>query len=142
MVIRKATEGDLDTCGEIYAAAFSTAPYCEQWTPGAATDMLSGLLSRDPDHCWCAELDGRIVGFVFCTVFGTFRATVQEFAIAPAYQHKGLGTKMMEHVLDELRSAGLQTVDLVVHRKAPAYRMYKRFGFRQPDDYVLMVRWL
>lgn len=142
MAIRLVQEEDLTTCGKIYAEAFAVRPYTGFWTAEDAADMLSGLLERDPFSCWCIEKDGEIAGFIFCTQFGTFRATVQEFAIAPKFQKHSLGTTLMRYALDEFRDRGLQTVDLVVNKEAPAFDMYHTFGFRQPEHYTVMARWL
>lgn len=142
MVIRLIQEEDLPACGRIYAEAFSVAPYTGVWKFKEATEMLSGLLDRDPDSCWCIEKDDEVAGFVFCTQFGSFRATIQEFAIDPRFQKKGLGSSLMEHALAEFRYRGLQTVDLIVNREAPAYQMYRDFGFQQPERYMVMARWI
>jgi ribosomal protein S18 acetylase RimI-like enzyme len=142
MAIRLIREEDLEICGAIYSEAFSVRPYTGIWKAKDATDMLSGLLDRDPHSCWCVEQDGEIAGFIFCTQFGTFRATIQEFAIAPKYQKLRLGTALMQYALDEFRDRGMQTVDLVVNRDAPAYALYRKMGFLQPSQYAVMSRWL
>jgi len=140
MLIRPVRESDLQICGEIYAAAFSAPPYREAWSAGSASEMLSGLLARDPESCWCVEEEGRVVGFAFCTTFGKLRATIQEFAISPGFQRKGIGTDLMNHVLAEFKRRAIDSVELIVNRDAPAFMFYRRFGFRQPDRYVLMIR--
>lgn len=140
MIIRLVTDEDIDECGRIYAAAFSTPPYKDVWTPEGAAGMLHGLFERDPDNCWCVELDADIVGFAFCTTFGDFRATIQEFAVSPNHQKHGIGTALMEYVLNQFRSKRLLAVDLVVNKHAPALRLYEKFGFRHPENYTLMIR--
>lgn len=140
VIIRLVTEGDIIECGRIYSDAFSRPPYKDKWTVDAAADMLSGLFDRDPDSCWCVEIDSKIVGFAFCTTFGDFRATVQEFAVSPKFQKHGIGTVLMEYILGQFKNNGLLAVDLVVNRNAPALNLYKKFGFMQPENYTLMIR--
>jgi ribosomal protein S18 acetylase RimI-like enzyme len=142
MEIRVIRDEDIPACGAIYASAFAAPPYREAWDAGQAAEMLSELLKKDPESCWCVEEDGELAGFAFCTVFGRFRATIQEFAVAPRFQRKGLGRALMKHVLEELERRSVRTVDLVVNRDAPAFALYRKFGFRQPDRYVLMAKWL
>ncbi|MHB0999507.1 MAG: GNAT family N-acetyltransferase [Armatimonadota bacterium] len=139
MNIRLVNEDDIVLCGRIYSAAFSQPPYKDVWMPEDASEMLLGLLERDPDSCWCIEVDGEIGGFVFCTTFGEFRATIQEFAVAPEYQKHGIGTALIEYALSQFREMGLIAVDLVVNKRAPALKLYKRFGFFQPENYILMT---
>lgn len=140
MIIRLVEEEDLDGCGCVYAEAFDAAPYNGSWTQQTASDMLSGLLRRDPAHCWCMEENGSILGFAFCTTFGTFRGTIQELAIAPGLQGRGLGTQLMQHILGEFRKEGVQNVDLIANLDAPAYGFYKKFGFKRPRRYTVMAR--
>lgn len=142
MLIRRITQEDLSECGTIYSRAFAGPPYHEDWDIGMATEMLSGLLMRDPESAWCVDEDGEIAGFAFCTTYGTFRATIQEFAFAPRFQRRGFGTALMNHVLGQFRLAGIKTLDLVVRREAPAHGFYRRFGFQQPENYIIMARWL
>ena len=140
MQIRPATEADLPVCGAIYAAAFAAPPYGEAWDSLEAPEMLGTLLARDPRSCWCLTVDGHVEGFAFCSVYGRFRATLDEFAVAPGMQGRGYGTALMSTVLREIRQMGVATIDLVAHRSSPAFRFYRKFGFRQPLSYVLMSR--
>lgn len=140
MTIRLIKEEDLTACGLLYAEAFAAPPYNGNWTTESAADMLAGLLEKDKEHCWCIERDGRIQGVAFCTVFGTFRGTIQEFAIGPQFQGKGLGTRLMKHILEEFRSEGIKNADLIANMDAPAFGFYKKFAFRKPYRYTVMAR--
>jgi len=140
MIIRLVSEDDLPTCGKIYAEAFAAAPYYGEWTAESASEMLSGLLERDPLHCWILEKDGTVVGFAFCTTFGKFRGTIQEFAVAPNFQKHGYGSKLMEHILAQFKNEGIQNADLIANLDANAYRFYEKYGFRRPSRYTVMAR--
>jgi aminoglycoside 6'-N-acetyltransferase I len=140
VVIRLILKADLPVCGRIYADAFNVGPYFGTWTPETAAEMLSGLLDRNPESCWCIAETDAIVGFAFCTTYGVFRGTVQEFAIDPEFQRRGLGSRLMDHILAEFRLRGLQNVDLVTNVDAPAYNFYRKFNFRRPERYVVMAK--
>ena len=142
MGIRLASEEDLAACGVIYASAFAGPPYDEEWAPSKASDMLAELLKKDPESCWCAEEDGQVMGFAFCTTFGRFRALIQEFAVRPKSQKSGIGTALMKHILAEFQHRGVQSAELVVNKHAPAFDFYRRFGFSTPTNYTLMIRML
>ena len=142
MLIRLASEEDLAACGMIYADAFHGPPYDEDWAPTKAADMLAELLKKDPKSCWCADEDGEVVGFAFCTTFGKFRALIQEFAVHPRVQKQGVGTDLMRHILAEFQNRGVHSAELVVNRHAPAFEFYRKFGFHMPRNYTLMIRTL
>ncbi|MHB1457831.1 MAG: GNAT family N-acetyltransferase [Armatimonadota bacterium] len=140
MHIRVLDETDISRCGEIYSSAFSVPPYNDSWTQDAAEVMLEGLLQRDHENCWCLEVGDVIVGFVFCTVFGSFRATIQEIAVSPEYQCLGHGSALIEYALTQFNMKGITAIDLVANRNAPAYRLYRKFSFVEPKDYRIMIR--
>ena len=142
MIIRLASEDDLAACGVIYADAFTGPPYDEDWAPTKASAMLAELLKKDPESCWCVEEGGEVCGFAFCTSFGKFRALIQEFAVHPKVQKKGIGTALMKHILAEFQVRGIMSAELVVNKHAPAFDLYKRFGFHVPRNYTLMIRTL
>ena len=140
MRIRLIAESDLAACGRIYSDAFRRPPYSEEPDPEWAAKMLAGPLEKDPENCWGIEDDCRLVGFAFCTVFGGLRATIQEFAISPAAQGSGYGTALMAHLMEDFTQRGVQSVDLVANREAPAFGFYRRFGFYEPRRYRLMTK--
>lgn len=54
----------------------------------------------------------RLVGFARCTGDGVLDATVWDVAVHPLYQGVGLGKKLMEYILLELREMGIKRVTL------------------------------
>jgi ribosomal-protein-alanine N-acetyltransferase len=79
-------------------------------------------------------------------------AYLAEFAIAPEKQGQGLGTALMDGLLDRLRAGGFETVRLTARANDEVVRsFYDGFGFsvadELPDHYddgdgVLLVRGL
>jgi ribosomal protein S18 acetylase RimI-like enzyme len=54
----------------------------------------------------------RLVGFARCTGDGVVEATVWDVAVHPLYQGAGLGTQLMNYILDQLRHRGVEQVSL------------------------------
>lgn len=54
----------------------------------------------------------RLVGFARCTGDGVVEATVWDVAVHPLYQGAGLGTQLMNYILDQLRQRGVERVSL------------------------------
>jgi ribosomal protein S18 acetylase RimI-like enzyme len=67
---------------------------------------------------------------------------VIEIALFPAYQGKGIGTRLLTRVLSEAAAVG-RPVRLYVERSNPAQRLYGRLGFRQIADegVYLLLEW-
>jgi ribosomal protein S18 acetylase RimI-like enzyme len=82
----------------------------------------------DPDHNQVIVVDGLDVGLL-----GTERRGdaihVNRIYILPEHQNRGIGTHLLESILDQAAREGL-AVTLRVLRGNPARRLYQRLGFR------------
>jgi GNAT superfamily N-acetyltransferase len=66
---------------------------------------------------------------------------VMDIALAPAFRGRGIGTGLLQSLLDEAGASG-RTVSIHVEVGNPARRLYERLGFRHAEDrgvYVLMI---
>ena len=59
---------------------------------------------------------------------------IYTFAIHPAYQNQGIGSKMMEFIKDHSQKTNIKAIRLDVHQKnTPAIQLYKKHGFQYID---------
>ena len=99
------------------------------------------------DHCLVAELGGAVVGAVWVRDmpdYGHVADGVPSFAISlrPEYRGQGIGTKLMQAMLDHLRQLGYAKASLSVQKANYAARMYTKLGFRtigENDEEYIMV---
>ena len=87
------------------------------------------------DHCLVAEHGGVVVGAVWVRDmpdYGHVADGVPSFAISfrPEYRGQGIGTKLMQAMLDHLRKLGYAKASLSVQKANYAARMYTKLGFR------------
>jgi ribosomal protein S18 acetylase RimI-like enzyme len=54
----------------------------------------------------------KLVGFARCTGDGVVEATVWDVAVHPLYQGAGLGRELMDYVIAELQTLGVDRVSL------------------------------
>ena len=103
---------------------------------------------RHPDdHCLVAEVDGRIVGAVWVRVmddYGHIDSKTPSLAISlyKDYRNRGIGTELLQRMLDLLREKGYAQVSLSVQKANYVLRMYRKAGFEviaDRGDEVLMV---
>ncbi|GLC78327.1 GNAT family N-acetyltransferase [Lacrimispora brassicae] len=95
--------------------------------------------SKADDHCFVAELDGKIVGAVWVRcikAFGHIDDAVPEFAISvyPQYRGKGIGTELMRKMLEYLKAKGYARTSLAVQKDNYAVKMYQQVGFEISDE--------
>jgi ribosomal protein S18 acetylase RimI-like enzyme len=69
-------------------------------------------LRRDPDGCPVAEIDGKVVGFMFTDLrggeFGLEETSgwIERFGVDPDFQGRSIGRRLFEAAVDHLRGRG------------------------------------
>ena len=86
-----------------------------------------------------AKAEGRAVGAVWTRImedYGHLEEGVPSFAIAlyQDYRGRGIGTELMERMLDLLREKGFAKASLAVQKENYAVRMYEAVGFRTAGE--------
>lgn len=98
------------------------------------------------DYCLVAEEDQKVIGAVWVRVingYGHVEKDVPEFAISlyKPYRGKGIGTKLMEEMLQLLRRKGYKKASLAVQKENYAYKMYQKVGFyvidQNAEEYIM-----
>lgn len=75
-----------------------------------------------------AAFDGdHLVGFIDTVSNGVTDAYIQDLAVHPDYQGKGIGTKLMNRTIDYLKKNNIFMISVVFEEKLKPF--YKRFGF-------------
>jgi len=75
--------------------------------------------------------------------YGHVEKDVPEFAISlyKPYRGKGIGTKLMEEMLQLLRRKGYKKASLAVQKENYAYKMYQKVGFyvidQNAEEYIM-----
>ncbi len=132
--IRKEQPSDIQSINEVTVAAFLEAPHTdhtEQFIVKALRQ--SGVLSIS----LVAEDDGNIVGHVGLSPITISDGTDRWYGLGPIsvlpnYQGKGIGSKLMDSAIHELRNIQAKGCVLLGD---PSY--YQRFGFKPREGLVL-----
>lgn len=120
MLIRKMTEADLAQVYAIEADSFSD--------PWSENDFLTSL--RDANNTYLVvELDGNIVGY--CGYWGIAgEGYIYNVAVKRKYRRQHIGYHMLNALLDDARSKGINALTLEVrYSNEAAIRLYESLGF-------------
>ena len=113
--VRAATAQDAVTCAAIVAGL-----------PDFFTDDVPDKVQDDlREHGgWVIDDAGGAVGFAIVERRGTRAAEILWIAIAAAGRGAGLGTRLVNHVLDELSADGVQIVEVKTLDSSADYAPY------------------
>jgi [ribosomal protein S18]-alanine N-acetyltransferase len=117
--IRRLTYADLPQVIAIERRAFP-APW--------SLAMFVLELSKPSGICLAAVDGRRILGYLICSRYDTVWH-VMNVALEPELQRKGIGTKLIEHLL-EITDANDRFTLEVRQSNGAAIRLYERLGFR------------
>lgn len=100
-------------------------------------DSESGItrfLSRNPETCFVAEKDGRLIGVIMAGNDGR-RGYIYHTAVHPSHQKQGIGSALVKAALDALKELGIGKVALVVfERNKEGNAFWEKQGFTVRND--------
>lgn len=100
------------------------------------------------DHCLCAVADDVIVGAVWTRIikgYGSVDDSIPEFAVSirRGFRGNGIGTALMEQMIELLKREGCEKASLAVQKDNYAVRMYQKTGFsiidENEEEYIMMI---
>ncbi len=110
---------------------------------------IKGFGTQKDDHCFCAEVDNKVVGAVWVrniNGYGSIDDVTVEFAISvfDEYQKMGIGTALMNRMLEHLKELNYPKASLAVQKGNYAVRMYQKVGFEiaceNEQEYIMIHR--
>ncbi len=119
--VREAINGLLSQLSETARAISST--------------RLRELLKDKNIHLYFAVFDGEIAGMgtlVFLRAPSSFRARVEDVVVDTKFRGRGIGKKLMLHLIRVAKKAGVLTIDLTSGpSRIAANRLYRSLGFEK-----------
>lgn len=135
------TADHVDQYGKIYAAAFSGEPWNDPWRQEDATAHVKELLESKQSYGLEYLIDGEVAGFIIGTsmLFHYGRTfEINDLAVHPAYQHRGIGAALLERCLSDLRAQGIVGVHLITAADGALPGFYEKYGFSKENKVILM----
>lgn len=139
VMIRQVRPEDLDAVTRVEAVCFPEAE-------AAARDSFSQRIQAFPDSFFVAENDGEIIGFINGCVTDSRVIEDEMFEdvglhnpdgayqsifgldVLPEYQHRGLASKLMRHLIETAKERGKR--GLILTCKERLIGFYETFGYK------------
>lgn len=111
---------------------------------------ISGFGTQIHDKAMIAEADGKVVGAVWVRImndYGHVDNDTPSLAISLFQEYRGLGigTALMQKILDQLKEDGYRQVSLSVQKDNYAVKLYQKTGFEIVDEneeeYIMIKQW-
>ncbi len=126
IALRPACSNDYAFALVLYVEAIK--PLTSTWTNLICERRKAEFASLwSPDDAWIIVLDGEDVGWVEVRATGD-EVFLRQLYISPAHQRRGIGSYVMERLLEERRRTA-RSMALFVLKNNPAFRFYERHGF-------------
>lgn len=84
-------------------------------------------------HCFLAAVEAdRIIGMGRAISDKSSDAYIQDVTVAEDYRRRGIGSEVIERLVDRLRGDGISWIGVVAERNTSEF--YEKFGFRIMKD--------
>ena len=127
--LRRAAAADADPIRDLVAAAYSGYATLIGRTP---MPMLADYAIAVREHeVWVLDADSEVVG-VLELIQKPDQLWIENVAVSPAWQGRGLGRRLLRHADDEARRRGVGRLGLLTNeRYLDNIAMYERYGYRE-----------
>ena len=108
---------------------------------------ISGFGTQIHDKAMVAEVDGKAVGAIWVRImndYGHIDNDTPSLAISLFQEYRGLGigTALMQKMLEQLKEDGYRQVSLSVQKDNYAVRLYQKTGFEivseNEEEYIMI----
>ena len=101
------------------------------------------------DYCLVAEVENKIVGAAWSRIINDYGHIDNEtpslsISLYNEYRGLGIGTELMNQLLDLLKTKGFKQSSLSVQKANYAFKMYRKLGFEivreNDEEYVMAIK--
>jgi aminoglycoside 6'-N-acetyltransferase I len=143
MELKLFEEKNLLKCTKTFIDVFNQEPWNDEWKNETARQYLLDF-TNTPGFKGIIAVDGEeIIGFIFGTRkcwWSGDEFFINEMCVKIKEQNTGVGSKLMNYLLKELKSDGVSTISLLTDRGIPAEAFYKKNGFSEIKRLIFLSR--
>lgn len=110
---------------------------------------VEGFGSGEDDKAVVAEIDGKVVGAAWARIMNDYGHVDDEtpslaISMYTEFRGQGIGTALMQKLLEILKDCGYEKVSLSVQKENYAVKMYKKTGFEvveeKGEEYIMICQ--
>ncbi|TDA31980.1 MAG: ribosomal-protein-alanine N-acetyltransferase [Hadesarchaea archaeon] len=97
--------------------------------------LLEHLYKSDPQGFFGVKMDGKLVGYLICTMRWGGIGHILSIAVDPEYRRRGVGRALIQRALERLRKEGATAVRLEARKSNLGARaFYSVLGFKEERE--------
>ncbi|NMH87310.1 GNAT family N-acetyltransferase [Flavivirga algicola] len=134
MKITNCQENNLEACASLLAKVYAAPEYQENWNKQDACNYLTRFYNIEPERCFMAIHEGKVIGGVFAYSYPWHSDTlvyIQELFVDPEHRKKGIAKSLLKHIGNK----GKTKVWLVANENTSAAKFYEKLGFKKNGPY-------
>lgn len=137
MIIRRGKKEDLQYLPKILIESYQGLEEYGEENIDKARRYLEELYDEDPECFFVAEINGEIVGFIFCNRFWYSKfehsqvGAIHEIVVLPSHRHEGIGKLLIERAMEELKPSKIEL--WVGEKNKGAIKFYEKLGFKRKE---------
>ena len=132
--------GRLPEMAELYKTAFKGEPWNDDWSdPVQLNEYIKEISGGYNALNYGLLIDGKLVAMSVGMIRHWWEGTnynIEEFCVSPGLQGKGIGTRFMQMIENDIKQQGLCGIFLQTDSDKPSYRFYQKNGFKELDRHV------
>ncbi|MAH42422.1 hypothetical protein CL614_01705 [archaeon] len=139
-MIRKAKQSDLKEIAKILKTEYKKT-FKETWSDKGAIKVIRDYFHTN--NIFVHLQEKIITGFIITRPVSWhdgLRYIVEEIAVSSKYQGKGIGRELIEYAENIARKKGAVKIELFAGTKSKAFKIYKKFGFKESTSFVHMTK--
>ena len=103
-------------------------------------EEFARILTRNPQMSFCARLEGRLIGAVFCGHDG-HRGFLYHLAVEPAFRSQGIARQLVDRCLARLAEEGIKRCSIhVFDDNDDGTAFWRRTGWRERPNVLVMSK--
>ena len=130
----------LPQMAEVFRSAFGHEPWNEDWSDEERLKTyLRETVCAANSLCYGFFVNGSLAAVSIGVIRHWWEGSnycIEEFCVSPDIQHKGIGTRFMSVIEDDIVKRGISGIYLQTDKGKPSYSFYRKNGFDELDSRV------
>lgn len=134
----------LPQMAELFRASFGREPWNDDWSDSSRlTEYIRDIFGAFNSLNYGLMSEGRLMALSIGTVRHWWEGTnynIEEFCVLPEIQGKGVGTRFMKLIEEDIRSRGIAGIFLQTDIDKPSFAFYSKNGFSRLDAHISLYK--